>query len=102
MFILDFMLLLKYSSLVLESRVSICCAFHADPNYLYVFFKFYFHAFKVQNCWLLSAVVAKRGSGYVGQTRLFVLNVNVPVEKQATFSSFSLVKMVLYHYQFIE
>lgn len=61
MFILDFMLLLKYSSLVLESRVSICCAFHADPNYLYVFFKFYFHAFKVQNCWLLSAVVAKRG-----------------------------------------
>ena len=44
----------------------------------------------------------RRGSGYVGQTRLFVLNVNVPVEKQATFSSFSLVKMVLYHYQFIE
>lgn len=44
--------------------MSVCiisrASYASDPNIL-LYFEFYLHVFKVQNCWPFSAVVAKRG-----------------------------------------
>lgn len=55
--------------LVLELRLESQCQFassavhsmHLILTFHYIILKFYFLVFKVQNCWPVSAVVAKRG-----------------------------------------